>query len=125
MARRRRGGIKHFLLLLGMAALYQQVYATGSPTETSHKQIPPLSEQRRIELKDLLLQDCGSCHGMTMKGGLGPALTPDVLHNKSRQMITITIREGRPGTPMPPWKTILSEQEIQWLVDSLYSGVTP
>jgi len=125
MARHRRGSIKHLLLLLGMATLYHSVYATDNPTETSHKQISPLSEQRRVELKDLLLQDCGSCHGMTMKGGLGPALTPDVLHNKSRQMITVTIREGRPGTPMPPWKSILSEQEIQWLVEALYTGVTP
>ncbi len=125
MARNRRGSIKHLLLLVGMAALYSPVYAIDNSIETNHQQHPPLSEQRRVELRDLLLQDCGSCHGMTMKGGLGPALTPDVLHNKSRQMITVTIREGRPGTPMPPWKSILSEQEIQWLVDTLYTGVTP
>jgi len=125
MARDRRGSIKHLLLLVGMAALYSPVYAIDNSIETSHKQYSPLTEQRRVELKDLLLQDCGSCHGMTMKGGLGPALTADVLHTKSRQMITSTIREGRPGTPMPPWKSILSEQEIQWLVETLYTGVTP
>ena len=38
-----------------------------------------LSKQRISELNNLLIQDCGSCHGMTMKGGLGPALTPEVL----------------------------------------------
>ncbi len=115
------GLIKQFMRVAGLAVLYSSVYAADSQME-AHQ---PLSELRRAELKNLLLQDCGSCHGMTMKGGLGPALTPDVLSNKSRQMVTITIMEGRPGTPMPPWKTILSEQEINWLVDTLYSGVTP
>ena len=51
-----------------------------------------MTKQRQAEIKNLLLQDCGSCHGMTLKGGLGPALTPDVLQNKSRQMIATTIR---------------------------------
>ena len=84
-----------------------------------------LSQERRAELHNLLLQDCGSCHGMTLKGGLGPALTPDVLKNKSRELIEFTILEGRSGTPMPPWKNILTRDEVRWLVDSLYAGVTP
>ena len=29
---------------------------------------------RRAELVTLVRQDCGSCHGLTLKGGLGPAL---------------------------------------------------
>ena len=82
-----------------------------------------LSEQRRAELHNLLLQDCGSCHGMTLKGGLGPALTPDALADKPREFIEHTIREGRSGTPMPPWKNILTRDEIHWLVDTLYSGI--
>lgn len=84
-----------------------------------------ISEQRRAELHNLLIQDCGSCHGMTMKGGLGPALTPEVLASKPRQMIEITILQGRPGTPMPPWQSILSNEEVRWIVDTLYTGVTP
>jgi len=83
-----------------------------------------ITEQRRIELKNLLLQDCGSCHGMTLKGGLGPALTPEALKNKSRRMIEMTILQGRPGTPMPPWESILSREEVRWLVDTLYAGVS-
>ncbi len=82
-----------------------------------------LSEQRRVELHNLLVQDCGSCHGMTMKGGLGPALTPAVLKTKSRKMIEITILHGRPGTPMPPWNAILTKDEVRWIVDTLYAGV--
>lgn len=82
-----------------------------------------ISSQRSIELNNLLIQDCGSCHGMTMKGGLGPALTPDALKNKPREMVEVTIANGRPGTPMPPWNKILTSQEINWMVDKLYSGV--
>lgn len=84
-----------------------------------------ISTQRITELSNLLVQDCGSCHGMTMKGGLGPALTPDILKNKSREMITLTISNGRPGTPMPPWNTILTKQEISWMVNTLYEGIKP
>lgn len=82
-----------------------------------------ISQHRIKELKNLLIQDCGSCHGMTLKGGLGPALTPDVLKTKPRQMIEVTITYGRPGTPMPPWEKILTKQEINWIVDTLYAGV--
>ena len=83
-----------------------------------------ISEQRRAELHNLLLQDCGSCHGMTLKGGLGPALTPDVLKHRTREYIEQTILEGRSGTPMPPWKNILSKDEVSWLVETLYAGVS-
>jgi len=84
-----------------------------------------ISSMRKSELHNLLLQDCGSCHGITMKGGLGPALTPDVLKSKSREMITLAISNGRTGTPMPPWNTILTKQEINWIVNTLYTGVKP
>lgn len=82
-----------------------------------------LSQQRRDELHNLLLQDCGSCHGMTMKGGLGPALTPAALKTKDREVLIATILQGRHGTPMPPWSTMLSRDEVSWLVDRLYEGV--
>lgn len=82
-----------------------------------------ISKLRRTELQNLLLQDCGSCHGMTMKGGLGPALTPDVLKGKSREMLETTILYGRPGTPMPPWDKLLTKAEVNWLLHVLYAGV--
>ncbi|MEA1890410.1 MAG: cytochrome c [Pseudomonadota bacterium] len=104
------------LLYVGLLLLSQAVYAIQA-TSTE------LPQQRRAELHNLLLQDCGSCHGMTLKGGLGPALTPDALADKPREFIEHTIREGRSGTPMPPWKNILTRDEIHWLVDTLYSGI--
>ena len=77
---------------------------------------------RRIELVALVRQDCGSCHGLTLKGGLGPALLPDSLKGKGADSLKWTILQGRPGTPMPPWQRFLSEAEADWIVDQLQKG---
>lgn len=82
------------------------------------------SLERQSELKHLLLHDCGSCHGMTMKGGIGPALTSDALSKLSEENIFHIINNGRPGTPMPPWKDILSETDMKWLVAILKKGLS-
>jgi cytochrome c55X len=78
--------------------------------------------QRQAELRHLLEQDCGSCHGLTLKGGLGPALLPEQLAGKPRAFLMHTILDGRPGTAMPPWRPLLSEDEAAWLVDRLLNG---
>jgi cytochrome c55X len=80
------------------------------------------STERQHELRNLLLQDCGSCHGMRLTGGLGPALTPQALQGKPREQLIATVSDGRPGTPMPPWKPLLSQSDIAWLVDYMMSG---
>ena len=80
------------------------------------------SPERQAELRYLLAQDCGSCHGLTLKGGLGPALTADALAGKPPQFLQLTILHGRPGTAMPPWRGILTEAETRYLVDLLLSG---
>lgn len=83
------------------------------------------SLDRQSELKHLLLHDCGSCHGMTLKGGLGPALTPEALLNKSEDYLMQVINDGRPGTPMPPWSGLLSQADINWLISILKKGQEP
>ena len=70
----------------------------------------------------MVRRDCGSCHGMTLQGGLGPALLPDTLRDKPPEGLAATIYYGRPGTPMPPWKSFLSEAEADWIVNKLMSG---
>ena len=81
-----------------------------------------LSTQRQNELLYILEQDCGSCHGLTLKGGLGPALMPRRLQDLSNADLTEVILDGVPGTPMPPWRPLLSEQEAQWLSKVIKSG---
>lgn len=82
-----------------------------------------LSAAREAELIHLLRQDCGSCHGMTLKGGLGPSLLPERIGALPPEFLIDTVLEGRKGTAMPPWKTMLSRDEVRWMVEQLQQGV--
>ncbi len=84
----------------------------------------PLAAARQVELHNLLVQDCGSCHGLTMRGGLGPALLPENLRDRPREALIDTVLNGRPDTAMPPWNTMLSRDEAAWMIDQLRHGIT-
>lgn len=86
-------------------------------------QVAAIEPARQAQLKYLLQQDCGSCHGMTLKGGLGPALLPENLQGKPDELLVHTILDGRKDTAMPPWKSELSQEDAQWLVELLRQGV--
>lgn len=77
------------------------------------------SPARQTELRNLLKNDCGACHGLTLQGGMGPALLPEKLTGKSDELLVTTILEGRKGTAMPPWKPFLLRDEVVWLVGVL------
>jgi len=78
-----------------------------------------LSAEREAELETLLYQDCGSCHGMTLRGGLGPALPASRMNAYSRDSLAALILHGVAGTAMPGWQDLLTEQEALWLADHL------
>ena len=108
----RRPRHKTGITLAALGALWTSVVCADIPAA------------RQTELMHLLTQDCGSCHGLTRKGGLGPALTQEALAGKPAVMLRTVILYGRPGTPMPPWKSFLNEQEADWLVQVLLEGKT-
>lgn len=74
---------------------------------------------RQEVLANLLKQDCGSCHGLLFKGGLGPPLLPENLNGKPDALLVDTILNGRPGTAMPPWRKFLSPAEASWILQQL------
>jgi len=78
---------------------------------------------RQNELLHRLRHDCGSCHGLTMKGGLGPALLPGSLAETPDDILTEIILQGLQGTPMPPWDVELSADEAAWMVRRLKEGL--
>ena len=75
--------------------------------------------QRQQELRHLLVQDCGSCHGMTLKGGLGPDIRAMALSGSDPETIAQIILDGVPGTPMPPWRPLMSEDDALWIANYL------
>ena len=79
--------------------------------------------ERQNELLYFIKHDCGSCHGMTLKGGLGPALLPERLSAQPKDYLVHTIMEGRKNTAMPPWKTMLSQDDAIWITEQLQSGL--
>jgi len=90
--------------------------------ESSATAPPAPTAARQRELLELLHQDCGSCHGMRLTGGLGPPLTAVALQERPFASVVATIQSGRPGTPMPPWRRFLSDDEAQWLATRLVGG---
>lgn len=73
-------------------------------------------------LERLVLQDCGSCHGLTRKGGLGSPLTADALQGAVPEALASIILDGVPGTAMPPWRPLMSEDEARWIAEYLLKG---
>ena len=83
---------------------------------------PALAEVDRAKaatLERLVIQDCGSCHGLTLKGGLGRPITPDLMQHYDREVLRDIILDGIPGTAMPPWRPLMSETEALWIADYL------
>ncbi len=77
------------------------------------------SPDRQTALRNLLNHDCGACHGLTLKGGLGPSLLPEALAGKPDEFLISTILNGRKGTAMPPWQPFMNRDEAAWLVGVL------
>ena len=80
---------------------------------------------RAAELERLVLQDCGSCHGLTLKGGLGPDLRAETLAGTEPESLAAIVLDGVPGTAMPPWHPLLTESEALWIADYLLKGGAP
>ena len=106
----------NFGLGSGLARLLGAALMLVSPTITPADPIDPDALQRFVH------QDCGSCHGLTPMGGLGPEITPEAMQFYDRDVLTTVILDGIPDTPMPPWRPLLSPQEAEWIADYLLTG---
>jgi cytochrome c55X len=80
-------------------------------------------QSQPADLERLVRQDCGSCHGLTLKGGLGPDLRSERLAGRQPEELAQIILDGVPGTAMPPWRPLLSHSEAVWIANYLLSRV--
>lgn len=79
----------------------------------------PAQAQDAKRLEHIIIQDCGSCHGLTRKGGLGRPITPQALAHADPESIAAIILDGVPGTAMPPWRPLITEDEALWMANYL------
>jgi cytochrome c55X len=105
--------IRRYLYAAGMAMQLLSIGAVQAELPVS----------RQSEILHLIRHDCGSCHGMTLKGGLGPPLTVERLGQRLTGELAGIIRNGIRETPMPPWEGILNDEEIAWMVKQLQQGL--
>ena len=103
-------GVTVILVSLASLSIGAKADAVGNDGE------PVLSADRQAELVHLLKHDCGACHGMRLTGGLGPPLRAADLSAKPEAALVSTVLAGRAGTPMPPWRGLLTDDEARWLV---------
>ena len=78
-----------------------------------------VAPDRATALEHMVLQDCGSCHGLTLQGGLGRPLTRDALAQADPSALALIILDGVPGTAMPPWRPLITEEEAMWIANYL------
>lgn len=104
---------KRLLLMWVISAVFANTSLADEP-----------SPDRQSTLRNMLNHDCGACHGLTLKGGLGPALLPEALAGKPDDFLISTILNGRPGTAMPPWQPFMNRDEAAWLVGILRDSET-
>jgi cytochrome c55X len=99
-----------------LVAATLQALALPAPAQPA----PDAARQR--ELVRMVRQDCGSCHGMRLSGGLGPALDAQRLGSWPLEALVATIYQGRPGTPMPAWAPLMSLADARWIAQQLQQG---
>ena len=67
--------------------------------------------------KLFMRMSCHGCHGGNARGGTGPDLTDDQwLRQPTDEMLFNTIRNGRPGTMMSPFRADMDDEQIWYLV---------
>ncbi len=70
------------------------------------------------EGRDLYLKNCSLCHHEERIGRTGPPLLPQTLKGKSTSQLMKVIKEGIPGTTMPPFNN-LSREEVFKIIEFL------
>lgn len=69
----------------------------------------------------LFQQHCAACHGADRLGGSGPALLPESLARLKKPVAMETVTHGRIATRMPGFRELIAPEDLQALVDYLYT----
>lgn len=95
--------------------LEKQAKTGGSKKLSEGELLSFVKNPEKIKLGASVFQSkCVSCHGAQGQGGIGPNLTDDYwIHGGKLTEILEIITNGVLDKGMPPWGSVLSEEEIQ------------
>ena len=103
-------------VMLRCAAVIALTFAAGRAAVTGPAQ-PPSASRRLPERAALFAQYCASCHGPTLNGGSATShVDEEWKHGNDDESLARVIANGVPGTPMAPFKGILTDQQVRELV---------
>jgi cytochrome c oxidase cbb3-type subunit 3 len=100
--------------LTGEAAETQQAAPAGAePANPFEGNAEAIASGRKLYMR----MSCHGCHGGNARGGTGPDLTDEQwLRQPTDEMIFNTIKNGRPGTMMSPFRSDMDDDQIWYLV---------
>jgi mono/diheme cytochrome c family protein len=104
---------QHALPILFAAMLAFAQSAAAEPTP-----------ERQKYLRDLVNNECTRCHGPKRIGQNGPPLLPENLEYIDKEYLMQVILNGR-YTLMPPWKGMLSEDDVAFIVNVVLMEPAP
>ena len=103
-----------------MARLAALMLAFALPVQAGE-----VAPARAEELRHMVRQDCGSCHGLRLTGGLGSPITAQALAGRDPDELAMLILDGLPGSAMPGWRPLLTADEARWIADYLLQKEIP
>ena len=110
-----------FVVLAGLAAAALLTACQSATSKTSEPETGAQAEAAHLpnvsgkQVQEYYLDSCSGCHSPDRRGATGPALLPGRLTESDAYYANI-IKNGKPGTIMPPWGAQLSDNEIDSLV---------
>lgn len=76
---------------------------------------------RASSVTELYETHCAECHGVNRLGLMGPALLPQNLKRLRQSSAVDVIKQGRPATQMPAFSEKLKDDQVQSLVEFIYT----
>ncbi|MBI5469294.1 MAG: c-type cytochrome [Deltaproteobacteria bacterium] len=104
----------HLLTLVMMFCLFAGLAGNASAEES----VPQLSEEEFAKGKQIFFDRCAGCHGTLRKGATGPNLEPKKTRAIPVEALATIVSEGT-GGGMPPWKDVMSRDEIELIAKYL------
>ncbi len=101
---------KKLLLGLALAGIIILIVATGCSLGGEKE-----AEVQGKPVSAYFMDTCSGCHGATRQGSVGPALLPQRLTQPDEYYFNV-IQNGKPGTVMPPWGSVVTDEEINTLI---------